>query len=51
MDFDQMMTNINRNYDILEKKLERLIKQRNELKAININLIKNSRNSQKVYFY
>lgn len=48
MDFENMIVNLNRNYDILEKKIDRLVKQRNELKIINTNFTINIRNSQKV---
>ena len=45
-----MIVNLNKNYDILEKKIDRLVKQRNELKIINTNFTINIRNSQKVQY-
>ena len=51
MDFENMIANLNKNYDILEKKIDRLVKQRNELKIINSNFTINIKNSQKVYFF
>ena len=46
-----MIVNLNKNYDILEKKIDRLVKQRNELKIINTNFTINIRNSQKVQYF